>query len=167
MLVNNVLVWILSMAGKLPIFIVLWCFSNAAGTITFQPAFLHLLRLPILPTRKAVVWGLLLVVCVTRRAARCRSLSQYLLVPKLKHSHGNAPAVLISPSLLLFPVAQEQAEGQISLCYTSTALESLRWLQLGYTQVKAKQMRTDSCLTLQQNKSLRVTLLAPALLLPW
>lgn len=63
MLVNNVLVRILSMAGKLPIFIVLWCFSNAAGTITFQPAFLHLLRLPILPTRKAVVWGLLLVVC--------------------------------------------------------------------------------------------------------
>lgn len=39
MLVNNVLVRILSMAGKLPIFIVLWCFSNAAGTITFQPAF--------------------------------------------------------------------------------------------------------------------------------
>lgn len=39
MLVNNVLVQVLSVAGKLPIFIVLWCFSNAAGTITFQPAF--------------------------------------------------------------------------------------------------------------------------------
>lgn len=39
MLVNNVLVQVLSMAGKLPVFIVLWCFSNAAGTITLQPAF--------------------------------------------------------------------------------------------------------------------------------
>lgn len=108
-------------------------------------------------TRKDVDWGLLVTVCVARSAARYKLLSQYLQMPKLKHSHGNAPAVLISPSLLLFPVAQKDAKGQILPSYTSTILESLWWLQLVYTQVNAKQRRTDSCLTLQQwNKSLRV-----------
>lgn len=57
--------------------------------------------------RKDVVWGLLVDVCVARRAARYKLQSQYLLVPKLKYSHGNAPAVLINPSLLLFSVAQK------------------------------------------------------------
>lgn len=57
--------------------------------------------------RKEAVWGLLVIVCVATCAARYKSPNQHLLMPKLKHSHGNAPAVLINPSLLLFPVAQK------------------------------------------------------------
>lgn len=94
------------MTEKLPIFIVLRYFSNVAETITFQPAFLHPLRLPILMIGKDVVWGLPVVARVARCAARYQLPSRYLPVPKLKHSRGNAPAVLINPSPLLSPGAQ-------------------------------------------------------------